>query len=256
MVTIATTVWQGLSDCTEVYQLLHSTAYVEKNLEAKPEVLHLAARLGGAPDEAGGGADAGGPSAAGESASAALVSVRQTVCEPLLYLDCPAQQGGVAFSRSEGKLAIGGGNLVTVFDIISGGTLFKQVRPGGGGTCILSLGAPRPSRMVQLARPWALPTPPPPKWQLRRLRQAIPHARVACNGHTRSASRVLTACRVCNLVGLPSRVRGACAAWRSLRPAASCSSEALTERQPCRTCALAPSSTTSRARRMWCARCI
>ena len=59
-----------------------------------------------------------------------LKRVRTAVVEPLTWLEFPAQQGGVSFSRAEGKLAIAGNQLVTVFDIISGGTLLKMPRNG------------------------------------------------------------------------------------------------------------------------------
>lgn len=91
----------GLSDCTEVYQLFHSEAFEETG-------------------------DADG----GTGGDVEVRLVRTTIVEPLLFLDCPAQQGGVAFSKEGGKLAIGGSQLVTVFDIISGGTILKQPRDG------------------------------------------------------------------------------------------------------------------------------
>ena len=48
-------------------------------------------------------------------------------CEPLLVLDCPATQGGVAFS-SHSQLAIGGNQLVHVFDLQTGGMVAKLER--------------------------------------------------------------------------------------------------------------------------------
>ena len=54
----------------------------------------------------------------------------QITCEPLMWLDCAAQQGGVSFSKSQGKLAIGGAQLVTVFDIVSGGTVANMPHDG------------------------------------------------------------------------------------------------------------------------------
>ena len=46
-------------------------------------------------------------------------------CEPMLMLECPALQGGVAFSRN-GQIAIGGNQLVSVFDLETGGMLVKN----------------------------------------------------------------------------------------------------------------------------------
>ena len=46
--------------------------------------------------------------------------------EPLVRLDCGAQQGGVAFCMSEGKLAVAGDALCTVIDLESGATKFKM----------------------------------------------------------------------------------------------------------------------------------
>ena len=48
-------------------------------------------------------------------------------CEPLLVLDCPATQGGVAFS-SHSHLAIVGNHMVNVFDLQTGGTVLKMER--------------------------------------------------------------------------------------------------------------------------------
>ena len=48
-------------------------------------------------------------------------------CEPLLVLDCPATQGGVAFS-SRSHLAIVGNHMVNVFDLQTGGTILKMER--------------------------------------------------------------------------------------------------------------------------------
>ena len=81
----------GLSDCVEVYQ-------IERADEVDPET-------GGA--------------------------LHAVMCQPLLWLDCSAQQGGVAFSKAEGRLAIAGNQLVTVYDIVSGGTLCKMPRSTG-----------------------------------------------------------------------------------------------------------------------------
>ena len=136
----------GLSDCTEVYQLFRSEARPDVSVE---EVLPLASssKLGDGEDgtemegvrtrDGGVGAS---PSvrrvskhvkalASGLERSPAP-SMPPIVVEPLLYLDCPAQQGGVAFSNTEGRLAVAGNQLVTVFDIISGGTICKMPRQG------------------------------------------------------------------------------------------------------------------------------
>lgn len=48
-------------------------------------------------------------------------------CEPLFVLHCPALQGGVAFS-DQNELAVGGNQLVSVFDLDSGGMLLKMER--------------------------------------------------------------------------------------------------------------------------------
>ena len=47
------------------------------------------------------------------------------VCEPLTILECPAMNGGVAFSH-RGQLAIGGNHLASVFDLETGGMLVKN----------------------------------------------------------------------------------------------------------------------------------
>lgn len=52
------------------------------------------------------------------------------VCEPLLILDCPAQQGGVSFSETGSRLAVGGHQLVSVFDYATGGMLEKLHHDG------------------------------------------------------------------------------------------------------------------------------
>lgn len=85
----------GLSDCTEVYQLFFSEMPAQGFEDGTDEVMQ-----------------------------------RAVIVEPLLYLECPAQQGGVAFSRSASQLAIAGNQLVTVFDIVSGGTICKMPRNG------------------------------------------------------------------------------------------------------------------------------
>ena len=41
-----------------------------------------------------------------------------------------AQQGGVSFARNDHKLAVGGNQLVTVYDIVSGGIIAKMQREG------------------------------------------------------------------------------------------------------------------------------
>ena len=51
--------------------------------------------------------------------------MQATFCEPLLVLECPALQGGVAFSENE-KVAIAGNLLVSVFDLETGGMLVKM----------------------------------------------------------------------------------------------------------------------------------
>mgnify|MGYP006162579187 CR=1 FL=1 len=48
--------------------------------------------------------------------------------EPLEVLNCSAQQGGIAFSASSNVVAIGGGQLVTVYDMQTGATLAKISR--------------------------------------------------------------------------------------------------------------------------------
>ena len=48
-------------------------------------------------------------------------------CEPLMILECPAMQGGVAFSDLT-QIAIGGNNLVSVYDMETGGMLVKMER--------------------------------------------------------------------------------------------------------------------------------
>jgi len=51
-------------------------------------------------------------------------------CEPLMFLELAAQQGGVAFSAHTKRLLIGGNQLATVFDCVSGATLLRKHREG------------------------------------------------------------------------------------------------------------------------------
>ena len=49
----------------------------------------------------------------------------------VLYLDLPAHQGGVSFSRDRRRrLAVGGQHYVTVFEVATGATLRKMPRDG------------------------------------------------------------------------------------------------------------------------------
>jgi len=66
-----------------------------------------------------------------------VVECPGVVLEPLLWLECPAQQGGVAFSQ-EGKIAVAGDQLVTVFDTVSGATLCKMPRTARVRCCALT----------------------------------------------------------------------------------------------------------------------
>ena len=48
-------------------------------------------------------------------------------CEPLAVLNCPAQQGGVAFDAAD-RIAVVGQQLVTLFDMSTGTTIVKLTR--------------------------------------------------------------------------------------------------------------------------------
>ena len=76
-------------------------------------------------------------------------------CEPFLLLDCAAQQGGVAFSSSGSKLAIGGHQMVSVFDYTTGGMVVKINQDGRvrcvalskNGACLIVGGFDRKVRL-------------------------------------------------------------------------------------------------------------
>ena len=80
-------------------------------------------------------------------------------CEPLVVLECPALQGGVAFSQSE-QIAIGGNQLVSVFDLETGGMLVKMEREdrvrcvalSADGECLVIGGFDKMVRMQMIER--------------------------------------------------------------------------------------------------------
>ena len=80
-------------------------------------------------------------------------------CEPLLLLECPALQGGVAFSQNE-QIAIGGNQLVSVFDLDTGGMLVKMEREdrvrcvalSADGECLVIGGFDKMVRMQMIER--------------------------------------------------------------------------------------------------------
>ena len=80
-------------------------------------------------------------------------------CEPLLVLECPALQGGVAFSQNE-QIAIGGNQLVSVFDLETGGMLVKMEREdrvrcvalSTDGECLVIGGFDKMVRMQMIER--------------------------------------------------------------------------------------------------------
>jgi WD40 repeat protein len=49
--------------------------------------------------------------------------------EPFIYLECAANQGGISFSQNAARLTIAGEHELTVFDIVTGGTVTKMTRP-------------------------------------------------------------------------------------------------------------------------------
>ena len=77
-------------------------------------------------------------------------------CEPLLVLDVGANQGRVAFSNTA-QLAIGGNQLVSVFDIHTGGMLVKMERKDRVRCVDISQVCFR-SAALSLATPRALPS--------------------------------------------------------------------------------------------------
>ena len=115
----------GLWECTEVFQL-HPSIESRVVADGAPPPTP-----GGAPPTPTAGSAAGDASSrhsrTSDAGSESVLEVHGLTCEPLLWLECPAQQGGVAFSQ-EGKLAVAGNQLVTVFDTVSGGTLCKMPR--------------------------------------------------------------------------------------------------------------------------------
>lgn len=80
-------------------------------------------------------------------------------CEPLIVLECPALQGGVAFSNKQ-QIAIGGNQLVSVFDVETGGMLVKEERDvrvrcvalSSDGSCLVTGGFDKKVHMQMIER--------------------------------------------------------------------------------------------------------
>lgn len=73
------------------------------------------------------------PTSAGASRGGAATphgKFADVVIEPFLTLDCPALHGGVDFSQFGSKLAVGGHQMVSVFDYQTGGAVVRAQQAG------------------------------------------------------------------------------------------------------------------------------